>query len=75
MTQKILRDYRSLWEAWEGEDKAEELEVIVDYLGILIEDLQYGLLDINACANGPLIELLTVCSAQLEKAREIFENN
>ena len=75
MAQKILRDYRSLWEAWDGEDKAEEVGVIIEYLETLSEELEYGLVDINEEANMPLMELLTTCNVHLEAVKEMLEDN
>ena len=75
MAQKILRDYRSLWEAWEGDDKAEEIEVIIEYLETFAEDLEFGLVDINPEAHDPLLELVTICTTHLEVAKEILEDN
>jgi hypothetical protein len=75
MAQKILRDYRSLWEAWEGDEKAEELEIIVEYLDTLLEDLEYGLIDIDPASTPRLREVIERCKVQLEGAKNIFENN
>ena len=75
MSQKILRDYRSLWEAWDGDDKAEEVGIIIEYLETLSEELEYGLVDINEEVTSPLIELLAVCNTHLEVAKELLEDN